>query len=153
MPASPPDAGWQTLHGVFGACSPPECSTLPAGTGSENAVVSWHDVHVSMVGCVLQRSACEPAWHVSQRATFCGKPTVEKSWTLLPKPMIWYGVPATTLGSSFPRWMRWIMILKSTVLPVSGSLDCGWWQVTHCVGLVQRPPCAASDVPWHDEQV
>jgi hypothetical protein len=44
------------------------------------------------------------------------------------------------------------MILKSTVLPVSGSLDCGWWHVTHCAGFVQRPPCAASELPWQDEQ-
>ena len=67
---------------------------------------------------------------------FCGNSTVEKSFTELPYPMIWYGVPAWTLGRSTPLWILWIITLKSTVLPDSGSIDCGWWHITHWVGLV-----------------
>lgn len=66
----------------------------------------------------------------------------------LAKPMIWYGVWPIMLGRLAPRWILWTMTLKSTVLPVSGSLDCGWWHNTHWLGLVQRPPCPLR-VRWH----
>src|SRR5829696_8021104 len=106
---------------------------MPAGVGSSNDVVSWHEMQASALGAVFQRSACAPAWHLSQRAMFAagsvlapGNATVEKSCTELAKPMIWYGWPASTLGSVSPRWILWIMTLKSTVLPDCGSIDCGW---------------------------
>jgi hypothetical protein len=39
--------------------------------------------------------------------------------------MIWYGVPPITVGSAAPRWILCSITLKSTVLPVSGSVLCG----------------------------
>ena len=35
-----------------------------------------------------------------------------------------------------PRWILWIITLKSTVLPDCGSVDCGEWQRMHCDGFV-----------------
>src|ERR1041385_8503866 len=68
----------------------------------------------------------------------------EKSWTDCALPMIMYGVPAFTLGRFGPLWILWIMTLKSTVLPVSGSVVCGWWHSAQSLGSRRDPPCAAS---------
>src|SRR5262245_44411635 len=97
-PASPPDAGWHTAHAMLSGCGPPPCSTIPVGTGCTNAVVSWHDVHASLLGAAFQRSAWAPAWHAVHPWISRGNTTDEKSFTLWPKPMIRYGVPATTVG-------------------------------------------------------
>ena len=45
--------------------------------------------------------------------------------------MIWYGVPATTEGSSSPAWILWIITCSSSVLPVSGSVLCAVWHISH----------------------
>ena len=41
-------------------------------------------------------------------------------------------------------WILWIITLKSTVLPVSGSTVCGLWQVTQSLTSCREPPCADS---------
>ena len=95
---------------------------------------------------MYQLGACVAgaAWQVVQLRMSCGKTTSEKSTTDCWKPMIWYGVPAWTLGRFSPMWILWIITLKSTVLPVSGSVVCGEWHRTHSLTSWREPPCAES---------
>src|SRR5262245_3362435 len=48
--------------------------------------------------------------------------------------------PASTLGSSAPRWILWISTLKSRLLPVSGSMVCEVWQSTQYFTSRRFPP-------------
>jgi hypothetical protein len=66
--------------------------------------------------------------------------------------MIWYDPPASTLGRSWPRWIRCTIAGKSTVLPVSGSEVCGEWQSTQSATSRRCPPWAESGLwqPLHD---
>ena len=78
-----------------------------------------------------------------------GNTTVEKSFTDCWNPIIWYGVPACTLGSDDPMWILWIITSKSMLLPVSGSTVCtplppGLWHMMHSGTIRRAPPCAAS---------
>ena len=58
--------------------------------------------------------------------------------------MIWYGLPAFTLGSSLPMWILWIITFMSTVFPVSGSVVCGVWHMTQSSMPRREPPWNAS---------
>ena len=43
-------------------------------------------------------------------------------------------------------WILWIITLKSTVLPVSGSVVWGEWHRTHSLTSWREPPCAESGI-------
>src|ERR1051326_1564753 len=66
--------------------------------------------------------------------------------------MICYVPPALTLGRLDPSWILCTITLKSTVLPVSGSVVCGVWHRTHNSTLRRAPPWADSG-SWHLLQV
>src|SRR5690242_7346732 len=109
---------WQLAH-TASVCG-------PAGWFSPvvKLTSSWQEPHAAELGRVYQMlaSAAVGSWQVAQLRMSCGNTTVEKSTTDWPNPMIWYGLPAFTLGRFSPRWILWSITLKSTVLPVSGSV-------------------------------
>src|SRR5262249_35181459 len=99
-PNSSPSGLWQLAHALSSACAPAGWF-LPVGKSTS----SWQEPHAARLGLVYQTSDCAgleaatvPSWQFSQLRTSCGKVMLEKSTTDCPKPMIWYGVPALTLG-------------------------------------------------------
>src|SRR5262245_15734061 len=124
-PNSSPSGWWHEAHALSSACAPAGWF-LPLA----QSMSSWQEPHAARLGLVYQTFDCvglsAPSWQVSQLRTSCGNVMAEKSWTDCALPMIMYGVPAFTLGRFGPLWILWIMTLKSTVLPVSGSVVCGW---------------------------
>ena len=109
-------------------------------------MLSWQEAHAAREGAVYQTgaSAAGAAWQVLQLRMSCGNTTVEKSLTDWALPMMTYGLPALTLGRLLASWILWIRTLKSTVLPVSGSVVWGLWQVTQSFTSMRDPPWAES---------
>lgn len=131
---------------------------IVAGAGAKgpctpNFTLSWQEPQASRLRAVFQLSPCgvsgsAPSWHLVQLRMSCGKTIVEKSCFVLLKPQMAYSPPAATLGRSSPRWILWIITLKSTApllrtaavcrsgfvsfagFSLLGSTEPGLWQVT-----------------------
>src|SRR5216117_3544513 len=124
--SAPLSAVWHFAQALSG-CAPPAWFAPVVKFTS-----SWQEPHAAALGCVYHASDCVgfeaatvPSWQFWQLRMSCGKATVEKSTGVGLKPMIWYGLSLATLGRCSPMWILWIMTLKSTGLPVSGSTVCG----------------------------
>ena len=52
--------------------------------------------------------------------------------------------PLTTVGRSFPMWMRWIICCSSIEFPLSGSNPWSVWQSWQRPTSRRPPPCSAS---------
>src|SRR4029077_13980135 len=143
--SAPLSAVWHLAQALSG-CAPPAWFAPVVKFTS-----SWQEPHAPALGCVYHTAdfarlavATVPSWQFWQLRMSCGNATVLKSFSEFALPMIWYGAPLATVGRCSPMWILWIITLKSTVLPVSGSVVCGWWQRAQSLTSWREPPCAPS---------
>src|SRR5450759_5927892 len=106
MEASNSSSPWGMWHWVHWLSE--TCGRLTWFKPVAKFTLSWQEPQAARLGLVSQLLDCVApvtlvsSWQNTQRRGSDGRTTVDQSETPWLKPMIWYGLPAITLGSWLP---------------------------------------------------